>query len=131
MPIKFHVKEQPQAFERFKALWTPTQIIADADGVERHRIEGFLNANDFLAELELGLGRVAFEHQDFRSAEHWFHDAREQHPDAAAAPQARYWEGVSAYKATNQPEPLQQTERELRERYPDSEWARRASVWAH
>lgn len=124
------MKEQPRAFERFRALWTPTQIVMDAEGVERHRIEGFLPSGDFLAELELGLARVAFEHADFGEAEHRFHDVRERHPDAAAAPQARYWEGVSAYKATNAPEPLQRTERELRERYPDSEWARRASVWA-
>jgi thioredoxin-related protein len=78
-PVRAHIKRQPQVFRQFDVQWTPTQLILDPDGVERHRMQGFLPVEDFLGEVELGL--VA---------------------DAAQA---------------------------LRERYPDSEWTRKASVW--
>ena len=60
VPAKFHVKEQPKAFERFNAMWTPTILVLDDQGQERHRIEGFLPPDDFRAQLALGLGKAAF-----------------------------------------------------------------------
>jgi hypothetical protein len=45
------------------------------------------------------------------------------------AAEALYWAGVSKYKATNDPSPLRQADRELKERYPESSWAKKASVW--
>jgi len=55
--------------------------------------------DDFLAQLELGLGRLLFEHEDYAGAEHRFHSVCDGHPDAGAAPEACYWAGVAAYKA--------------------------------
>ena len=129
VPVKIHIKEQKQTFDRFGALWTPTQIILDLNGVERHRIEGFLPVEDFLARLELGLARVAFEDKRFAEAERRYRTICDEYPHTGAAPEACYWAGVSAYKATNQPQHLKETLDVLRERYPDTEWARRASVW--
>ena len=51
IPIKIHIKERPEDFQRFKADWTPTLIIAEPDGTERYRFSGFLPADDFLAQL--------------------------------------------------------------------------------
>ena len=130
IPVKAHIKEQPQTFERFKALWTPTQLVLDTDGTERHRIEGFLPIEDFLAQLEQGLARLAFEHKDYEQAEQAFRGVCERRPRAGVAAEACYWAGVSAYKATNAPDPLRATAKLLRERYPESEWTRKASVWA-
>ena len=48
---------------------------------------------------------------------------------AGYAAEARYWEGVTDYKATNSSEPLQETARVLSERYPESPWTKKASVW--
>lgn len=111
-------------------VWTPTQLVLDADGVERHRIEGFLPADDFLAQLELGIARLEFEHEHYADAEREFRAICDGHPQAGAAAEACYWAGVSAYKATHGPEPLKDTARILRQRYPQSEWTRKASVWA-
>jgi len=129
VPVKIHVKEQPEVFQRFHANWTPTQLILDPDGTERYRIEGFLPVDDFLAQLEMGLGRLLFEHQEFDQAERHFHAVCDEHPRAGAAPEACYWAGVSAYKSKNAPEPLRDTAALLRDRYPESEWTRKASVW--
>jgi thioredoxin-related protein len=55
IPVRVHVKENADAFkklgERFSAQWTPTTLIVDSTGTERHRIEGFLPADDFLSQL--------------------------------------------------------------------------------
>ena len=128
--MKAHIKEQPATFQRFNATWTPTQILLDGDGKERYRIEGFLPVDDFLAHLELGVGRNLFEHQEYAAAERHFHAVCETHPAAGAAPEACYWAGVAAYKTNDAPAPLRATALLLRERYPESEWTRKASVWA-
>lgn len=68
VPVKIHVKERPRDFARFKAEWTPTLILAEPDGTERHRLAGYLPADDFLAQLQLGLARAAFSRGRFKEA---------------------------------------------------------------
>lgn len=92
-------------------------------------MEGFFGADDFLAQLELGLAKKDFQKQNYSEAEKRFRSIYEKYPSSGAAPEAMYWAGVSAYKATNKPENLAQTGKLLKEKYPDSEWARKASVW--
>ena len=129
MPVKAHIKEQKETFQRFNAQWTPTQLVLDPDGTERHRIEGFLPVDDFLAQLELGLGKLHFQHESYEEAEKRLRGACDRFPTSGAAPEVCYWAGVSAYKRTNDPKYLGDTAKALKERYPDSEWARKASVW--
>ena len=129
IPVKAHIKEQKQTFQRFNAQWTPTQIVLDPDGVERHRMEGFLPVDDFLAQLDLGMGKLHFQKQDYAEAEKRLRAACDRFPKAGAAPEACYWAGVSAYKASQDARHLGTTARGLKERYPESEWARKASIW--
>lgn len=129
VPVKIHIKEQPQTFERFAALWTPTIVILDPDGVERHRIEGFLTAEDFLAELEVGRGKVAFARGDYAAANRIFASVRDQFPKTSAAPPAVYWEGVAGYKSSKDPNFLKDAASRLKETYSQSEWATKSSVW--
>jgi TolA-binding protein len=129
VPAKVHIKERKQVFERFGADWTPTQLVLDEDGTEQHRIEGFLPAGDFLAQLELGLARRHFKHKEFGEAETLFRSLCENSPGAGAGPEACYWAGVAAYKNDSDASHLKDTAQALRERYPESEWARKASVW--
>ncbi len=129
VPVKIHVKERPQDFGRFKAEWTPTLIIAEPDGTERLRTVGFLAADDLLAQLQLGLAKAAFSRGEFEAAQRGFQAAAEEHPAADAAPEAVYWQFVSAYKANGRPEFLHQCREELQKRYPQSEWAKKSAVW--
>ena len=129
IPVKIHIKEQRPTFQRFRAEWTPTQIVLDLEGVERHRVEGYLPVEDFLAQLELGLAKVALGLKRYDDAERRFLAVFEKYPRTPAAPEARYWAGVSAYKAKGSGDPLRATAKALQERYPESEWARKASVW--
>ena len=129
-PVRLHVKTHPEAMARFGANWTPTVMIVDADGKEFHRIEGFLPADDFLAHLYLGKAKGAFARKDFAEAERQFLEIVERHPRTATAAEALYWSGVSRYKATGDASALRKTAEEFRTRYTDSDWAKKASVWA-
>jgi tetratricopeptide (TPR) repeat protein len=133
VPARVHVKEQAEDFQRlgqrFNAFWTPTQLLLEPDGTERHRIEGFLPTEDFLARLTLGLGKAAFARQDWQAAEQHFHEVVQKYPNTSAAPEALYWAGVARYKRTGDAEALAETAREFTERYTDSEWAKRTSIW--
>jgi outer membrane protein assembly factor BamD (BamD/ComL family) len=110
--------------------WTPTLLVMTPDGVEAHRIDGFLQVDDLIAQLTLGLGKVWFKEEKFPEAERHFRDVVERFGSTEAAPEAAYWAGVSAYKATNDAGKLKETYKALQQKYPSSEWARKAVVWA-
>lgn len=115
--------------ERFGAQWTPTTLILDPESKERHRIEGFLPVDDFVAQLRLGLGQVAMSSQRFTDAEREFDQVVKELPDTDAAPEAQYWRGVSKYKGSNDAKALKETADEFKKRYSDSTWAKKASIW--
>jgi hypothetical protein len=130
IPVKIHVKENPAGFERFGAQWTPTIIVADPRGTERYRFEGYLPADEFIAHLELGLAKIAFTNNDFGKAEHLNRDIVQRFPNSGAAPEALYWAGVSKYKGSHDAAALKDTAQAFRSQYSDSQWAKKASVWA-
>ena len=134
VPARVHVREQAADFQRFgqryNAQWTPTVLVIDPNGEERHRVEGFLPADDLLAQLTLGLGHSAFARQDWKEAERRYREVVDRFPNSDAAPEAQYWAGVARYKATNDPSALGETARAFTRRYQDSTWAKKASVWA-
>ena len=109
--------------------WTPATLVLGPDGTERHRIEGFLPADDLLAQLSLGLGQVAFARNQWTDAERQLRVVVDDFPDSDAAPEALYWTGVAKYKGANDKAALPDTARKLSERFPDSVWAKKASVW--
>lgn len=132
-PVRVHVRENRDEFkrlgERFNAQWTPTTLIVDSDGNERHRIEGFLPADDFLAQLNLGLAKSAFARGNFSDAEQLYRGIVEKFPNTDAGPEALYWAGVSRYKGTGDASALGETARAFSSRYTDTSWAKKASVW--
>jgi hypothetical protein len=134
VPVRIHVRQHPELWktvgERFGVQWTPTVLVVDPSGEERHRIEGFLPADDFLAQLELGTARSAFANGRFEEAEKRFQSIVEKYPDSEVAPEALYWAGVSRYKGSGNAAALADTAHGFRDRYQQSSWAKKASVWA-
>jgi TolA-binding protein len=134
LPVRVHVKDQAGDFkrlgERFNAQWTPTVLLVDSNGDERHRIEGFLPVDDFLPQLELGAAHSAFARRDFADAERRFRAIVDTHAKSDVAAEALYWAGVSRYKANGDPAALKDTARAFSANYSESTWARKASVWA-
>ena len=130
LPVRIQVREQPALMERFNVQWTPTVLLMDSGGAERHRIEGFLPGADFAAQLLLGLGHAAFAAKNWSEAQRRFGELLEKFPDTEAAPEALYWKGVSRYKQTGDAKALGETGLAFQTRYTSSSWAKKASVWA-
>ena len=132
--MRVHVREQAEEFrrlaQRYGQLWTPTILELDPAGVEQHRIEGFLPAEDLLAQLMLGLAHAAFRRQEWREAAHRFDEIVERLPDDDAAAEAEYWAGVASYKETGDSAKLAETARYFADHFQGSQWAKRASVWS-
>lgn len=102
----------------------------DAEGHERWRLEGYYPKDEFQAQLMMGLARVATMQKKWDEAERWYAQIVERFGSTKVAPEALYWRDVAKYNQTHDYVPLQSVAKELRERYPDSEWTVKASVWA-
>ena len=129
VPVKNHIKENPEGFQRFGAQWTPTVIIADPQGAERYRFEGFLPVDEFLPQVQFGLAKETFAANDFARAEELFRKVVQEYPNADVAPESLYWAGVSKYKRTGDAAALGETAAAFQSRYTDSVWAKKSSVW--
>jgi hypothetical protein len=131
IPVRVHVKDPDfkRLSQRYNAPWTPTLLVLDPSGTERHRIEGFLPAEDLLSQLTLGLSHSAFGREQWDEAERRFREVVDRYPRSEAAPEALYWAGVSRYKGKGDAAALAETGREFTRRYQESSWAKKASVW--
>ncbi len=134
IPSRVHVKDDAALFQKYgaqyAAQWTPTILELDSAGVERHRIEGFLPADDFLAQLMLGRAKIAFQEQKWDEATKMFRKVYEDLPATDAAPEALYWTGVARYKESGDATALHDTARAFSTRYSDTSWAKKSSIWA-
>ena len=79
--------------------------------------------------MQLGLGHAQFGNNNFQDAERQFRDVVEKTPNTEAAAEALYWAGVSRYKASNDAGALKATAQAFKDRYSNSSWAKRASIW--
>ncbi len=102
----------------------------DRDGEERWRLEGYLPKEEFRADLEMGLGRVAFMKKDWAEAEQRFNAVAENYPDSKFVAQAVYYRGVSRYSASHDGAELGNTARALADKFPGTEWQLRSLPWA-
>jgi len=133
VPVRVHVREDRDEWQRLSALfgvqWTPTILVVNQDAKEVHRIEGFLPADDLMSQIELGLARAAFARADYSNAETSFRDVARKYPKTDAAPEALYWAGVAKYRSSDDPAALKETAGVVSREYPESTWAKKASVW--
>jgi TolA-binding protein len=130
VPVRVHVREQAEEFQRlgeqYAAKWTPTVLVLNANGEERHRIEGYLPTEEFLPQLALGLAHADFTDGEFGEAERRFRQIVDEFAASAAAPEAVYWAGVSRYKRTGEAAALTETARQFTEKYQESTWAKKS-----
>jgi TolA-binding protein len=130
VPIGVHIKENPSGFHRFDAVWTPTAIVLDENGKERYRIEGYLPRDEFAAQLLMGRARVPFMNKKWADAEPLYQQVLDKYPKTSVAPAAVYWLGVAKYQRTHNAQELGTVVTELKQKYPESAWNKRAIPWA-
>jgi hypothetical protein len=127
--VEVHIKENPTSFRRFGAIWTPTVLVLDEGGVERWRIEGYLPRDEFRTDLELALARLSAVKKKWADAQARYQRVLDERPDAKRTPEAIYWRHVSEYSQTRDHASLGRAAQELKTRFPESQWAIRASIW--
>jgi outer membrane protein assembly factor BamD (BamD/ComL family) len=110
-------------------IWVPTIVILDSKGRERYRIEGYLSREEFEAQLDMAVARIAFKEMRWQKAERLYERVVERHSKTSAAPEALYWRAVSRYKGTNDHSVLGQAAEELQKSAPESIWTKKATPW--
>jgi hypothetical protein len=128
IPVQFNVVDQPDVMERFNTPWTPTLIVQDADGKEHGRSQGYLDPKRFLAEMALVRLKEPINRRDFATARDRVRDVLARVAgDPQREPEAIYWGGVAAYKASNDANHLMAGWNRLLDEFPQSEWARKVA----
>jgi len=122
--------EDPELWSRYNANWTPTILVLDSQGNEKHRIVGYLEPDYFLGQIRLGAGKYLMEAEKFEESIQMLADVAKYHPETEAAPEAAYYESVARYKRTRDPQHLKAGLNRLREKYPGSTWNMKTSAWA-
>ncbi len=130
IPIKCDSSTGREHFKAFNVQWTPTIVIRDHDGQEHHRSTGFLSPEDFILEMRLGLAKMVYDQRRFEDANQAYRQILEAYPKTSAAPEALYFAGVCNYMASQDASHLSRTFQELREKYPQSDWTKKAEVWS-
>lgn len=123
-------KERTELMKRFDIAWTPTFLVHDSGGKVHRKLVGYIPADDFLAHLKFGKGIVFFEKERHEEALKWFRRVIDEHAGSGAAPEAVFFIGVAEYKKTHEPAALRRAYDALSERYPGSEWTRRAGPYS-
>jgi thioredoxin-related protein len=123
-------KERTELMKRFNIAWTPTFLFQDSGGKVHGKLVGYMPEDDFLAQLKFGKGIVFFEKERHEEAAKWFSKVIEEHPNAGTTPEAIFFLGVAEYKKTHEAGALRRVYDALAEKYPQSEWARRARPYS-
>jgi hypothetical protein len=115
--------------ERYNVKWTPALYVLDADGVQHHDTVGFMPPEEFIPFVLIGIAKSHFDLGHHKMAHEHFERVVEDYPQSMAAPEAVYLRGVTEYKLTDTVEGLVAAYDVLKERYPSSEWTRRAEPY--
>ena len=126
IPVQFNVVDQPDVMRQFNTPWTPTLIVQDVEGREHRRSQGYLDARRFLGEMALARLLTAINRLEFdRAAEVAGDTLQATAGDPFREPEAVYWSGVAAYKASGDVQRLLGGWNRLLDEFPASEWARK------
>jgi hypothetical protein len=126
VPLRIATDERPTA-EKFNIHSTPALLLLDPDGKEHPpRTIGFLEAEELISSMLLGIGKMRYDRSEFKEAINSFATLLAKHPEDDFAPEATFLTGVSRFKSTLNPLALRETYEHLRQKYPQSSWTKRA-----
>jgi len=132
IPVRHHCDfDNPtDEMRRYGVKWTPTLLVLGADGAEHHRWVGFLPPGEFVAQLSLARAKLDFDRDRLIPAINEFSETLAGCPQCLAAPEARYFLGVSKFKQTHDAQELKRIWEDLSSRFPQSEWTRKAEPYS-
>ncbi|MEP9412623.1 MAG: thioredoxin family protein [Candidatus Brocadia sp.] len=127
IPLQINVQSDSDLPGKYRAFWTPTIVILDSMGTEYYRFYGFLPPDEFIPQLQFGLGFMSLQKQDYKSAGNQLKLVVEKYFKSDVAPEAQYWLGVAEYKASRNVDSLLNAWRKLKKDYPNNIWAKKVS----
>lgn len=127
VPLQINVQSGSDLLGKYRAFWTPTIVILDSFATEYYRFNGFLPPDEFIPQLQFGLGMMSLEKQDYKAASSQLKLVVDKYPKSSIAPEAQYWVGVSEYKATHNVDALLNAWRKIKKDYPNTIWAKKVS----
>ncbi len=125
IPLKISSDLAPISSD-FNIQWTPALLILDQEGNEHHRTIGFLNPEELVPSILLGIGNMFFHKNEFKEALSNYERILVDHLESDTAPEAIFQVGVSQYKSSNDPKPLKEAYEHLQKDFPASPWTKRA-----
>lgn len=130
-PVLINTVENTRLAKEHRVDWTPAFILIDERGVELERWVGYLPPKDFMAQLLLSKGLADFHLERLDDAIEDFNEIVEDFVDSDLVPEAEYFLGAANQKLTGQNDVLIDISHILASKYPDSQWTKRCSIWAH
>ena len=128
IPVRVLSDQQPLATD-FKIMWTPSLLVLDQEGKEHARTVGFLSPEELIPSILLGIGNKHFNNDEFAAALSCYERVLSESPGSDSAPEAIFQRGVTLYKSTHDPKPLKEAYTHLQDKYPISQWTKRASPY--
>ncbi len=112
-----------------KVVWAPTVLVDDSRGRELRRFTGWLPPKEWIAELQIPVALDHMHHRRLDQSAQVFSSIVEETPEAPAAAEALHWLGIAEFLAGGRDLPrLRARWNEVRERYPESRFARHSEV---
>lgn len=108
--------------ERYRQVWTPDLRMLDADGFEYYRWNGYLPPFEFLPQMFVAEAHARLRQKNVKAAAEVYNKVVERFPTSLVAPEAAYYAAVANYRASENPEELENGWKKLRSLYPQSDW---------
>ncbi len=89
--------DHPQLAPQFIVKWTPCLLVLDEKGKEHARTLGFLEPQELIAFILLGMGKTEFNRPDRPAADKLFAELISTYPQSSFTPEAIYMQGVARY----------------------------------
>ena len=124
-PVKI-LSENEALLKNFRVKWTPTLLVLDPGGQEHHRILGFMDSNELIPSLLLGISKCCFNTDQLEEAQNYLNNIIEKHAGSSAAPEGLFLKGICEFKQSHETSILKTTYEQLNKHYPSSPWTKRA-----
>ena len=131
VPVKIDVSTREDLVKKYHVDFTPTFVFTDESGVELDRWVGFLPPDEFIAQLTLSKGLADFHLNRLKEAEREFELVIEESPQSELVPEAEYYLGITRVKEEGSNLPMGKICETLMNKYPNSIWTKRCSVWSY
>ena len=125
VPLRLDLYRDRAVVRPLNVIWTPTLLLADRRGTVHYRSVNFLPPADFLDLLDVGEANTRLRWAEYDRAIALLAAVTERNPNGPLAPEALYWRGIATYLKTRSNDQMYAVWDEIRDRFPDSIWARR------